>query len=392
MKRRAPVFVGGAVGLAAALVVIGYGTGNRAPRANPMLADYGGPIRAVVMQYARGSDFVAPVYRQYLGYQDTNFIAFMACPSAGDFQEITQLIGPVKCRLVPVYTNHEQTAWSRDRWVAVPARNPALPVTLLAPKGEYNAEVWPQRAGDAQMAEDLGRALPNEFCARRSGLLFDGGDFLADGANLFATRALWERNLEHTVRSREQLLQAIGQELGQVPVLLEEGPQHHAGMFMMAAGPDRDSPGTGPASQADNSNHRVMVVADPSLGKPLYNCVPEYEGAFLGGPDFSAGTQARFDYVAKVCGDLGYRVVRVPVVPTAKGKMYITYVNVIIDLTSDGKPVVYMSSFAGQEKLNAAGATVWESLGYEVRPIDCTSVWHLGGTLHCLVNVYRRES
>ena len=30
------------------------------------------------------------------------------------------------------------------------------------------------------------------------------------------------------------------------------------------------------------------------------------------------------------------------------------------------------------------------SLGYEVRPIDCTTVWQRGGTLHCLVNVLGR--
>jgi hypothetical protein len=49
-----------------------------------------------------------------------------------------------------------------------------------------------------------------------------------------------------------------------------------------------------------------------------------------------------------------------------------------------------MSTFAGQEELNSAAAAVWTSLGYEVRPIDCTPVWQLGGTLHCLVNVFRR--
>jgi hypothetical protein len=222
--------------------------------------------------------------------------------------------------------------------------------------------------------------VPAEFNARRSALFFDGGDFLADGPNVFVTRAVLDRNLQHTVTTRANLLAALGHDLGLSPILLEDGPLHHAGMFMMAAGPD-----------PQDAARRVMVVADPSLGKPLYASSAENDAAFSGGPDFSEPTQRHFDAVADLCRGLGYRVVRIPVVPAASGKMYITYVNVILDKTPAGRPVVYMSSFGRQEKLNAAAAAVWAALGYEVRPIDCTSVWQMGGTLHCLVNVVRRD-
>jgi len=386
MKIRAPAVLGAGLGLAAAMLVLGYASMQRAPQlGSPMLSDHGGPIRAVVMQYARGSDFVAPVYRQYLQWQTADFTVYLACPAEADFQELRTLVGPVNCRLVPVYTGHDQTAWSRDRWVALGGgaaqENPALPVTLLSPKGEMGAESWPPRAGDMHIGADLAQAFPAEFRARRSELFFDGGDFLADGPLVFATRALLERNLQHTVTTRQNLIQAIAHDLNLTPVLLDDGPQHHAGMFMMAAGPD-----------PQDAARRVMLVADPSLGQPLYAPNPETDAAFSGGPDFSAQAQRRFDAVAKVCADQGYRVVRIPVIPAAAGKMYITYVNVILDRTPQGRPVVYMSSYGGQEKLNAAAAEVWASLGYEVRPIDCTTVWKLGGTLHCLVNVYRRAS
>jgi hypothetical protein len=382
MKPRAPAIVGAALGLAAALLVLGYASMQRAGRTTPMLSDFGGPIHAVVMQYAQGSAFVAPVYRQYLQYQSADLTAYIACPNEADFQEISALIGPVPCRLVPVYTGHDQTAWSRDRWVALAGaapQNATLPVTLLAPKGEMGAESWAPRAGDMHIGEDLARAFPNDFSARRSDLFFDGGDFLADGTVVFVTRELLERNLQHTVISREKLLQAIARDLGLTPVLLDDGPLHHSGMFMMAAGPDPQDP-----------SRRVMLVADPSLGKPLYAPSTETDAAFSGGPDFSPATQQRYDAVAKICQDQGYRVVRIPVIPAAAGKMYITYVNVIIDRTPQGQPLVYMSTYAGQDQLNTAAAAVWTSLGYQVRPIDCTTVWKLGGTLHCLVNVFRR--
>jgi hypothetical protein len=45
----------------------------------------------------------------------------------------------------------------------------------------------------------------------------------------------------------------------------------------------------------------------------------------------------------------------------------------------------------GIEPLNAAARKVWESLGYEIRPVDCTSAYRHFGCLHCLVNVLYRS-
>jgi hypothetical protein len=56
-----------------------------------------------------------------------------------------------------------------------------------------------------------------------------------------------------------------------------------------------------------------------------------------------------------------------------------------------GKKVVYMPTFDGWEKLNQAGQTAWESAGFEVRKINCTTTCALFGNIHCLVNVLKRE-
>ena len=42
-------------------------------------------------------------------------------------------------------------------------------------------------------------------------------------------------------------------------------------------------------------------------------------------------------------------------------------------------------------ELNEAARAVWTKAGFEVRPIDCTSVFEHFGCLHCLVNVLRRD-
>ena len=195
---------------------------------------------------------------------------------------------------------------------------------------------------------------------------------MCDGPWVFVTPAVLQRNLQHTVFSRDGLIAAIAYDLHRQPVLMDDAPLHHAGMYMMAAGDNR------------------MVVGDPSLAAPLFNSRNSATAAGLdGGPDFTAATQARFDSVARVAADHGYRVYRIPTVPALHGKMYLTYENVIMDQTAPagGQPVVYMPIYDGQEKMNAAAQAIWQSLGYSVRPINCTSVWQRGGTLHCLVNV-----
>ncbi|MEI7768199.1 MAG: agmatine deiminase family protein, partial [Phycisphaerae bacterium] len=242
------------------------------------------------------------------------------------------------------------------------------------PRGEYQQEVWAQRAGDARVAEDIARALPTRYAFRRSQLYFDAGDFLADGAYVFVAPAVARRNVQHTVATRADLLRALALELKREPVLLDAAPDHHLGMYMMSAGA------------------QTIAVADPSLGQTVFNPEGTAAAGLAGGADFTAATQQHFDAVADIVRAKGFRVVRIPVVPARDdNKVYLTYVNVMLDMRA-GQPIVYMPSYAGQERMNAAAQKVWETLGYTVRQIDCTGAFVRGGTLHCLVNVLERES
>jgi len=140
-----------------------------------------------------------------------------------------------------------------------------------------------------------------------------------------------------------------------------------------------------------------MLVGDPSLARELVSAemarggqaaTDEFMG-LPGGPDFTLQTQHLFDAVAVQCAAAGYRVVRIPVLPARDGRTYLTYVNVLMD-QQGGRRLVYLPFYRGVEPLNAAARKVWESLGYEIRPIDCTSAYQHFGCLHCLVNVVRR--
>ncbi len=372
MRFRAPHVVGAVIGVALACAVVQWGNTTRARPTGRMLSEHGGTIRSVVLQYTHGSQFVWPVFKQFLEKQSPSLTVYIAAPAQEDFDEVSQAIGPVPCKLVPVLTHHEMTPWSRDRWVELLADKPGDPLTLLPQRGELQQELWPQRLGDSKVADDLGRFLSPNIRATRSSLYFDGGDLLCDANYVFATPAVLQRNIEHTVDSRARLLDVLSSETLCKPVLMEEAPDHHAGMYMMAVG-----------------NHR-MLVGDPSHGLPLLNRDAPMLTSMTGGPDETAQAQSRFDAVAKLTASLGYTVVRIPTIPGQNGKQYLTYVNVIMD-QRDGKDVVYMPIYDDQPALNAAAQKVWESLGFEVIPINCTTTWPAGGTLHCLVNVLQRD-
>ena len=313
-----------------------------------------------------------PPYRDFLGWLDDDVIVDVVVPNQAAFDALVAGVGAVKCKLRPILVDHAMTVWSRDRWLALAPAPGSNAVTLWSPRGEASAEDWPEREGDEQIGVDIARALAPAVQARRSALYFDGGDFLADNDTVFVMPRVLKRNIQITVRNRAELLEAFTAALKRKVVLLDEAPDHHAGMFMASVG------------------HKVMLVGDPGLGR-RYFPASSAEGRTLlpDGADFTPETQHLFDAVATESEAAGYRVVRMPVVPDRDGRTFLTYVNSIID-QRDGKQIVYLPYYRGAEALNRAAQQVWESLGYTVRAVDCTSTYRYFGALHCLVNVLRR--
>jgi hypothetical protein len=362
---RAPV-IGICIGLIAAAFVLAM-TGRDETRITygPMLSECDGRIRSVAIQYVHDAGFAVPIYRQFLSLLPHDVKVYAICPDQISFDELKSALGTESTRLMPLITGHPMTAWSRDRWISLQPGSSESTGTLMSASAENGAEIWPQRLGDQRIADDLSRAIGKNFV--RSGLYFDGGDFLADSRSVFIGPGALARNIQHTCADSAELIEILQRQLGCKPILLKDAPDHHVGMFMMAAGND------------------TVVVGDPSLAKPLFAAMD-----LPGGPDFSAATQKRFDSVASAAELAGYHVTRIPCVPSCDGKTYITYVNGIID-ERDGARTIYMPTFQGQDRLNAAGAAVWRELGYRVLPIDVTSAFRYFGTLHCLVNVIEKD-
>lgn len=360
-----------AIGVIAALLVLearSKPTSEIRP-AGSMLPETSGPLREIVIQYIAGDTIAMPVYRDFLPQLRSHVLIHVVSPDQAAFSEFQNRIGTLSCRVNPIFTGHEMTVWSRDRWAAVAPKDPLHPIQLFTSTEEDASANWPQRAGDARIAADLSKALPGQITANRLPLYFDGGDLLAtEHADIFVAPRVLDRNVNRTIASAEALIDLLHKALGGRIILLKQAPDHHAGMYMMSLG-----------------NH-TMLVADPKLGKPFQN---EQTPELPGGADFSESTQETFDAVAEQVEKDGYRVVRIPTIPSTDGKTFLTYVNVMTE-QRNGKDIVYLPKYQGAEAMNDAAAQVWKSLGYEVHPIDCTSSYRFFGNLHCLVNVLRR--
>jgi N-dimethylarginine dimethylaminohydrolase len=233
--------------------------------------------------------------------------------------------------------------------------------------------MWPQRAGDARIADDLALGGPG-IRSERLELYFDGGDFCADDRTVFVAPSVLRRNLQRTVCDREELLDLLARLLGRRVMLFDEAPDHHVAMYMTPVGDG------------------TVLVGDPALAEEILLkngeerpiCCPTG-----GGDDFTPATRARFDAVAAQCAAAGYRVVRIPVVPGCDGRTWLTWVNVVMDQRG-GRRIVYLPRYGKVAALDAAAAEVWRGLGYEVHPVDCSAVYPNFGSLGCLVNVLRR--
>jgi hypothetical protein len=380
MASRPHILLGVAIGLAVSAGVLalwgGRHGGPAGPDGGPLLSECDGALRRLVIHYAGADDddVVLPTYRAFLRQLPSDVEVFVVCPGEDAFEGLVRLVGPTECRLTPLVVSHSITSWSRDRWLALGGTH-NQPTTLLCPRGEDGAEVWPARKGDERVADDLAANLPR-VRARHSDLYFDGGDFAADGETAFARPAILLRNLQRTVSGRAELLAVLSAWLKHRVVVLDGAPDHHVGMYLMAVG------------------GRTVLVGDPKLAEDILARSPE-EGAavaaFLpGGPNFSTAAVASFEAVAERCRAAGYRVVRIPIVPGTDGRTYVTFVNGILDERA-GRRTVYMPAYRVAPGLTQAATAVWRELGYEVRAVECDDAARNFGTLHCLVNVLQRD-
>lgn len=377
--RPRPVLLGVILGVVLSATIIGFrcacdaGNSPAEPR-GLLISECDGALRELAIHYTtQAASLVEKPYRDFLRQLPDGVTVHVVCPERKDFEDLKERVGATACALRPVIVHHPLTPWSRDRWLALTPADGQKRTTIYLPREENASSVWPGRAGDQQAGADLAEWLREELRAHRSPYFFDAGDFLCDGQTVFAIPAVVRKNLHLTERDSGTLQRDLETRFGRRIVFIEDSPDHHAGMFMMAVGERRMLVGNARLAQA------ILRQAGTESGASCCPC----------GDDFSDATQALLDKVAAQAEREGYAVTRIPIVPGVDGKTFLTYVNVIMD-QREGRRIVYLPQYQGQDALNREAVRVWRELDYEVRPVDCTTLYPHFGTLHCVVNVVRR--
>lgn len=220
--------------------------------------------------------------------------------------------------------------------------------------------------------------MPERFYVRQLPLAFDAGDFDVAGGRVLVDDNLVTKNRSRGVSTVQELSKLVEGLLARPVQVLgaSDGdvPRHHMSMYMAALDGGVALVGDPRAGMAVVGQSYTPGEIDPDTGNPLR-------------ADFSDAMVARFDHAADALAAAGWRVVRIPEVPFLD-KTYMAYTNGVYE-TRGGKRVAWMPTFNLPE-LDARARAVYESLGWQVRPVRARALYAWHGTIGCLVNVLAR--
>ena len=328
--------------------------------------DASAPLSRIAIHYAPSADQVAlTTWRQLFAVLPPSVEVDVEVARAADFDRFTKLIaadGHLE-RFHPVVVGTTITTWSRDRYAAL-ISNSGHGSILAPPRLESPT---PARAGDARSPYAISQALYHRD-PKVADIVFEGGDLAATPSLVFADVNLVARNVGHGDADRATIEHEIHSRMAQHLVFLGDAlgdvPRHHIMMYMMPI------------------DDHTVAVGDIREGVRLLGDTP------LPLDDIEVEA-ARFDRAAAALAKQGFRVLRVPVLVRAGAGSYVTYTNALFDRRG-AQRIIYMPTY-NLPALDEAGRTFWEAQGFEVHPIDVSAIYHLNGSLGCLVNVLARS-
>ena len=330
-------------------------------------------LAMIGIHYAPAADaLVLPTYRDLFAVLEPDIAVEVAVATRADFERFMGHLGsfatPHLERFHAVEIGAEITTWSRDRFAAYEAGDGSGGI-LAPPRIDVP---FANRAGDWQVP----LAFANAIFAREAvvaSFLFEGGDLVSTPRFLFVDANLGLRNMGRRDAARKSIIAGLQQVFAQEIIWLGdragEVPQHHMMMYMVPLDDSR------------------VIVGDARAGLALL--ANEAAGAGLALASDMDTHIARFDRAAELLRGRGFEVLRLPVVVRAGGGSYVTYTNALFDRTGDDQPLVYLPTYR-LPALDRAAIDFYEQLGYQVRPVDVADIYHLNGSLGCLVNVMRR--
>lgn len=303
-----------------------------APAPSRIVSDTGGRLREVSLHFVPEATYAFPILRDFLtGLEPGVRLSFLVKDEEAERALRARLAewgvpNPIRVS----YLRQDLTPWGKDRLLATDR-------ILWAPPEPHRGGVERENEWRAPWALG-GRGVDVRIAPFR----FEGGDFVATRTHVFATEVLVSRNPD---LDRAELRRRVEEVCGRKLVLIEgEVPYHHVGMVMTPI------------------DEQTIVVGEAKDGD----------------------MKRKLDHVAATLEREGFRVVRIPLIPTGEDFVYITYNNAVMS----GK-TIWIPTY-GLET-DAVAIETYRSLGLDVRPVDARGVYTMGGTLRCLITVLSRD-
>jgi hypothetical protein len=356
--------------------------------AGGVLREDAGSMDEILVHYVPLFDpLVRDAYADFLGTTDatTHVVAVVPKPDghgeppAEGLKRLLAGIDPsgaLSARTRVVEVDGPISVWSKDRALILgPA--PDAPRTGLVVPVPPDAR-WKERANDWRTLAQVAQAMPERFYVRQLPLEFDAGDFDVAGDGVLVDDNLVTKNRSRGVSDVGELRKLVEGLLARPVKVLGAAdgdvPRHHMSMYMAALDGGVALVGDPRAGRAIVGDGYAPGESDPDTGDPLR-------------ADFSDAMLARFDHAATALEAAGWKVVRIPEVPFLD-KTYMAYTNGVYE-TRGGARIAWMPTFDLPE-LDAKARAVYESLGWQVRPVRVRKLYALHGTIGCLVNVLAR--
>ena len=348
-----------------------------------IVGDDGGPIAEIVLQYSAHSEpELGPVYTDLFRRLPSGMRILVCCSTQDCQDQFLSRWGPMAVaggrEVHVVNVNRPLSVWARDRRISRQHSN-GIPAACFVPTAHVNYD--DEKHNDMLLPTLL---WSTGLVPRVSLTAFhlEGGNVVANRRHVFVGGNIVAEN-KHRFSSEEHAIEELRRMFQREPLLLKgdagQIPWCHTDMYITPL-----------------SEHRVLVASPAAglgaLGERTFRLATDEEDEDPWECDDTApgsAAQKCFDAVAEEIRQRGYEVVRMPALVNVDEDWMVTFNNVLLEEYGDRR-VVYMPVY-GIPKLDDLAETLYTELGYEVRRIDVSSIFHLGGAVRCLVNVTQRR-
>lgn len=348
-----------------------------------LVADDGGPIAELLLHYAVNSEGeLGTVYHDLFQHLGPNVRLQVCCSNEASVEAFSSRWGTAAVgqgrQVQVVNVNRPITVWARDRRICRQTAD-GRSAACFVPTAHFTYD--PEKQNDLVLSSLL---FPTGLAPAVSLASFhlEGGNVVSNRRHVFVGANAFDDN-RHRFVSESAMFAELTRIFGRPTIAIQgsegEVPWIHTDMYLTPV------------------DSRTILVSSPAEGCRLLEgqntiTVPHRDRQSQVEFDVVAvdsAKQNRFDEVANQLTDMGYQVIRVPSLINVQKDWMVTYNNVLMDY-QDGQRVVLMPVYHIPELDNAA-AQIYRALGFEVRPIDVSTVFQLGGAIRCLANVTRRQ-